>query len=244
MKHSFSDNPALSEQLFDLLDTVFPGVRQVAQNARALGASWESVSTPFIHFEQGRAVSHVGVIELSLVLLGQTVTVGSIHGVATHPDARRRGHFRRLMEEAIQYCAGRYETLILTTEHPEYFAPFGFRVVEEHLFMVKCGSAGGSDGFRLLDTQQAGDLALLHRLLEDRQAVSQVVGVVNEKAVFCFNEGSRPLHYAADLDVIVCLELEERRLKLFDIVGPKIPPLSSVLERIPQPLDEVVLATM
>lgn len=241
MRHSFSDNPALSERLFDLLDAVFPGVRQVARNARALGASWESVSTPFIHFEQGRAVSHVGVIELSLVLLGQTVTVGSIHGVATHPDVRRRGHFRRLMEEALEYCASRYETLILTTEHPEYFAPFGFRVVSEHLFTVKCDSAGGGDGFRLLDTRQASDLALLHRLLEARQAVSQVVGVVNEKAVFCFNEGSRLLHYAADLDVIVCMGLEETRLKLFDIVGPKIPPLARVLERIPRRLDEVAI---
>jgi predicted N-acetyltransferase YhbS len=241
MKYSFSDNPALSERLFDLLDTVFPGVRQVAQNARALGAPWESVSTPFIHFEQGRAIAHVGVIELSLVLLGRTVTVGSIHGVATHPEARRRGHFRRLMEEVLQYCAGRYETLMLTTEHPEYFAPFGFRVVKEHLFTVKCDSAGGSDGFRLLDTSQTGDIALLHRLLETRQAVSQVVGAVNEKAVFCFNEGSRPLHYAADLDVIACLELEEGRLKLFDIVGPKIPPLARVLERIPQRLDEAAI---
>jgi predicted N-acetyltransferase YhbS len=241
MKHSFSDNPALSERLFDLLDTVFPGVRQVAQNARALGAPWESVSTPFIHFEQGRAIAHVGVIELSLVLLGRTVTVGSIHGVATHPEARRRGHFRRLMEEVLQYCAGRYETLMLTTEHPEYFAPFGFRVVKEHLFTVKCDSAGGSDGFRLLDTSQTGDIALLHRLLETRQAVSQVVGAVNEKAVFCFNEGSRPLHYAADLDVTACLELEEGRLKLFDIVGPKIPPLARVLERIPQRLDEAAI---
>jgi predicted N-acetyltransferase YhbS len=241
MKYSFSDNPALSERLFDLLDTVFPGVRQVAQNARALGAPWESVSTPFIHFEQGRAIAHVGVIELSLVLLGRTVTVGSIHGVATHPEARRRGHFRRLMEEVLQYCAGRYETLMLTTEHPEYFAPFGFRVVKEHLFTVKCDSAGGSDGFRLLDTSQTGDIALLHRLLETRQAVSQVVGAVNEKAVFCFNEGSRPLHYAADLDVTACLELEEGRLKLFDIVGPKIPPLARVLERIPQRLDEAAI---
>jgi len=241
MKYSFSNDPALSERLFDLLDTVFPGLRQAAQNARALGAPWESVSTPFIRFEQGRAVSHVGVIELSLVLLGQTVTAGSIHGVATHPDARRCGHFRRLMEEVLRYCASRYKTLILTTEHPEYFAPFGFRIVKEHLFTVRCDSAGGRDGFRLLDPRQASDLALLHRLLEARQAVSQVVGVVNEKAVFCFNEGSRPLHYAEDLDVIVCLELEERGLKLFDIVGPKIPPLARVLERIPQRLEEVAI---
>ncbi|HSE99160.1 MAG TPA: GNAT family N-acetyltransferase, partial [Blastocatellia bacterium] len=145
MKYSFSNDPALSQKLFDLLDTVFPGVRQVAQNARALAASWESISTPFIHFEDDRAVSHVGVIELPLVLLGRTVRVGSIHGVATHPDYRRRGHFGRLIEEAIEYCAGRYETLILTTEHPEYFEPFGFRVVQEHLFTTG-GKSSDGDG--------------------------------------------------------------------------------------------------
>jgi hypothetical protein len=68
----------------------FPGVRQTAKNAAALGASWESASTPFLCFEQGRAVSHVGVIELSLVLLGHIARVGAVHGVATHPDFRRR----------------------------------------------------------------------------------------------------------------------------------------------------------
>ena len=239
MRRSFSEDPSLSERVFDLLDTVFPGVRRVAQNAAALGASWESVSTPFVHIEHGRAVSHVGVIELSLVLLGRIVTVGSVHGVATHPHARRRGHYRRLMEEVLEYCATRFETLILTTEHPEYFAPFGFRVVQEHLFTVKCDAVEGRDGFCVLDPSDAGDVALLQRLLQERQPVSQVVGVVNEKAVFCFNEGSRPLHYAPDLDVVVCLEMDARLLKLFDIVGPAVPPLVHVLERIPQRFDEV-----
>jgi predicted N-acetyltransferase YhbS len=241
MRRAFSDDPALSRQLFDLLDMVFPGVRRVAQNARELGAPWESASTPFLCFEDGRVVSHVGVIELTLVLLGRVVTVGAIHGVATHPRYRRRGYYRQLMEEVLRYCANRYEALILTTEHPEYFAAFGFRVVSEHLFTVRCDSTGGTGGFRRLNTRDAGDLALLHRLLETREPVSRVVGVVNEKAVFCFNEGSRPLQYAADLDVIACLEVEEARLKLFDLVGPTVPSLAAVLERIPQRLQEVAI---
>ncbi|MCI0339393.1 MAG: GNAT family N-acetyltransferase [Acidobacteria bacterium] len=241
MKLSFSDDPALSERLFDLLDAVFPGIRQVAQTARVLGASWESVSTPFICFEGDRAVSHVGVIELSLILMGRTVTVGSIHGVATHPDYRRRGFFRQIMKDVLQYCASSYETLILTTEHPEYFQLFGFRVVGEHLFTVRCETPGGAAGFRIINPQDDSDVALLHRLLETREPVSNVVGVVNEKAVFCFNEGWRPLYYSADLDVIVCLELEGTRLKLFDIVGPAVPSLAVLLERIPQRLDEVAI---
>lgn len=241
MKRSFSDDPTLSEPVFELLDIVFPGVQQVAQNARRLGAPWESVSTPFVHFEGGRVAAHVGVIELSLVLFGRNVAVGSIHGVATHPRCRRRGYYRQLMDEVLQHCASRYETVILTTEHPEYFEPFGFRVLQEHLFTVRCAATSGTEGFRLLDTHNAGDIALLRRLLETREPISQVVGVVNEKTVFCFNEGSRPLHYAADLDVIVCLELEGARLKLFDIVGPHLPSLAAVRDRIPQRLEEIAI---
>src|SRR5262247_2635180 len=119
MRRSFAEDPDFSKQLFDLLDSVFPGVREIAANAKALGASWESVSTPFVCVENGRLIAHVGVIELSLVLAGQVVKVGSIHGVATHPDYRRRGYYREAMEEALAYCANLYETLILTTEHPE-----------------------------------------------------------------------------------------------------------------------------
>jgi predicted N-acetyltransferase YhbS len=252
MRGSFADDPALFSRIFDLLDAVFPGIRGTAENVRRLGTSWESVSTPFVHFEGGRAVAHVGVIELRLVLLGQTVPVGSIHAVATHPLARRRGLYRRVMEEALAHCSGRYGTLVLTTEHPEYFEPFGFRHVREHYFACPPAPrlsmshrppprAGDGGGLRLLDTAQANDVELLHRLLATREPVSEVVGVVDERAVFCFNEGRRPLRYAPDLDVIVCMERHGTRLTLYDVVGPRIPALDLLLERVPEPISEVEL---
>jgi len=241
MKGSFSTDPTLSQHVFDLLDVVFPGVPQVAQNARALGASWESVSTPFVYHDGKRIISHVGVIEIPLALYGQIVRVGSIHAVATHPDSRRCGYYGQVMQEVLQHCEPRYETLILTTEHPEYFQPFGFRYVQEHLFTVKPRETGGRKGMRLMNRQEANDVALLHRLLETREPVSHVVGVVQEKAVFCFNEGSRPLHYVPELDVMVCLEIEGTRLKLFDVVGPKVPTLAALLEQVSQPIEEVAI---
>ena len=155
MQHSFSTDPTLGERLFDLLDTVFPGLRQVAANARALGAPWESVSTPFIVREGARVLSHVGVIELSLIVLGEKVTVGSIHGVATHPDCRRRGHYRQVVEESLRYCDQRYATQILTTEHPEYFESLaslrGLLPFTRPLF---CG--GSSEFFRGLPSANRG----------------------------------------------------------------------------------------
>jgi hypothetical protein len=238
-QYSFSDDPSLSRALFDLLDKVFPGVPRVAENARVLGAPWESVSTPFIRFEGGQPVSHVGVIELSLILMGRRKKVGSIHGVATHPGFRRQGYYGEAIRAALEYCAGRYETLILTTEHPEYFEPFGFRKVQEYLFQFTCETRKGKDELRQLDPHNESDIVLLHRLLETRTPVSNVVGVVDEKGVFCFNEGSRPLLYSAELDVVVCIELENSTLRVFDIVGPKLPRLSELLDRIPHSIEHI-----
>ena len=83
------------------------------------------------------------------------------------------------------------------------------------------------------------NVKLLHRLLETREPVSHILGIVKEKAVFCVNEGSNPLHYAEDLDVILCIEIENTKLKLFDLLGTKICTLEDILKRIPQPLTEV-----
>jgi len=50
VKCSFAEDPGLAGRLFDLLDVVFPGLRDHARRIAALGAPWESVSTPFVLF--------------------------------------------------------------------------------------------------------------------------------------------------------------------------------------------------
>ncbi|RJP78385.1 MAG: GNAT family N-acetyltransferase [Candidatus Zixiibacteriota bacterium] len=232
MQGNFTADPGLYEALFDLLDLVFPGLRQGAQEIRRLGIAWEAVSTPFVHFEHGKVVSHVGVIELPLVAMGRPVTVGSVHAVATHPDYRRRGYYDRRMRELLEYASGRWEALILTTEHPEYFTPFGFRHVPEQCFFQPV-NLGRSDRLRPLNLRDSADVVLLHRLLDTREPVSQVVGVGPEKAVFCFNEARRPLYYAESLDALICLEREDSALHLYDIVTPHLPALQDLAAVLP-----------
>ncbi|WP_208099111.1 GNAT family N-acetyltransferase [Nostoc sp. 106C] len=240
-KKSFAVDPSLSAKLFDLLEITFPGISSAAECGRKLGASWEAASTPFIRFDDDQATTHVGVVEIPMQIMGQRVTVGGIHAVATRQGFRRRGYYREVMNEVLEYCDQIYETLVLTTSQPEFYLPFGFRVVEEHIFKVKCSSTGSIDGWRTLDFADVEDLTLLHRLLETRVPVSNIVGVVEEKAVFLVNEGSRPLYYAKDLDAIACMEIEDTRLHLFDLVTTQIYPLQKILDRIPQPIEEVLI---
>ncbi len=242
-QRSFAEDPSISDRLFNLLEIVFPEIKisDAAQVGRTLGASWESASTPFIRLHDDVAISHVGVLEIPMQLMGQNITVGGIHAVCTHPEYRRRGYYREVMEEVLDYCENRYDTLVLTTAQPELYQPFGFRVVGEHIFIAKCDSAGGTDGFRLINTSDTNDVKLLHRLLEIREPVSNIVGIVNEKAVFCVNEGRNPLYYAPDLDVIICMEIKDTQLQLFDVVGTRICSLAEILERIPERIQEVAI---
>jgi GNAT superfamily N-acetyltransferase len=239
---SFAEDATLSDRLFNLLEIVFPEIKlsDAAQVGRILGASWESASTPFIRLHDNVAISHVGVLEIPMQLMGQNITVGGIHAVCTHPEFRRRGYYREIMEEVLDYCQCRYDTLVLTTAQPELYQPFGFRVVGEHIFIAKCDSVG-SQGLRLIDTSDTNDVKLLHRLLETREPVSNIVGIVNEKAVFCVNEGRNPLYYAPDLDVIICMEIKDTQLHLFDVVGTRICTLAEILERINIPIQEVTI---
>ncbi|MEH1808212.1 GNAT family N-acetyltransferase [Nostoc sp.] len=150
-KQSFSDDSSLSDKLFDLMEVIFPGISSLAECARKLGASWETASTPFIRFHDHIAITHVGVLKIPMQIMGQRLTVGGVHGVATRAEYRRRGYYREVMEEVLGYCDRLYETLVLTTPQPEFYLPFGFRVVEEHIFKVKCYPTSSTYSFRILD---------------------------------------------------------------------------------------------
>src|SRR6185295_16167795 len=67
---------------------VWPKILPAVALADSLGFSWAEVSTPFVHYAGDRAVAHVGVIELPLVIGGRQRMVASIHGVCTDPDHR------------------------------------------------------------------------------------------------------------------------------------------------------------
>jgi GNAT superfamily N-acetyltransferase len=239
-KQSYAHNPTLKRQVFYLLETCFPGITQAEHDSLPLGCPWEKTSTPFVYFQGEVAITHVGVIELPLVVMGQTVRVGGIHAVGTRPAFRRRGYYRQVMRTVLQYCAPRYDTLVLTTGQPALYEPFGFRVLPEHIFIAAASSRRRSPGFRPLQVDDRRDLQVLTRLLDTRQPVSHVLGVGREKAVFSFNARKLPLYYAADLDLIVAFTLAGTQLSLFDIVGSQIPSLDAILQRLSYHIDHIV----
>jgi GNAT superfamily N-acetyltransferase len=182
----YRDNPDLLRQIFELLDLAFPELSLSAQEraARPLGCHWEEISTPFVYWDGERPVSHVGVLEIPMVLEGREVRAGGVHAVCTHPDFRGRGLYKTLMSDVMRWCEGRYQTLVLTTSQPLLYEPFGFRVMPECRFRGVLPAAPAGQGMRKLDFGRARDVALLRRVLPDRAPVSLSLGIVREQAVF------------------------------------------------------------
>jgi hypothetical protein len=67
-----------------------------------------------------------------------------------------------------------------------------------------------------------------------------VLGTGPERAVWAFYEAGGVLRYSADLDCVVVAERAGGRLRLYDLVAERIPPVGAVLDRLGEPVDEVV----
>jgi predicted N-acetyltransferase YhbS len=244
-RRSFADDPALCDQVFDLLHTWLPALPRMRKRAERLRWRWEDVSTPFVHEQDGRVISHVGVLEMNLVCHGETRRVGGIHAVCTLEAERRRGLFRVLIEEALAHCEERYETVELSTENPEYYEPFGFRSVPEFRFLAEVGSPPGRNGFRRLRLDDAADLDRLEDLLRHRVPVSRTLSVASELDVFKFNEGSGDrLYLCEELELVAVIsradsETGPGQLVIDDLVAPELPELGEILARWPEPVREV-----
>ncbi len=238
-KRSWAEEPALCDAVFDLLGhwiEVLPAMRRAAER---LDWRWEDESTPFAIVEDGRVISHVGVLELPLVIAGREQVCAGIHAVCTLDSRRRQGLYRRVMEEVLDWCDARHETIELTTENPEYYEPFGFRRVPEHTFSARPAAPAGRGDLRALRLDDAADIALLNRLLDTREPVSHVLGS-RAPAVFKFNHGlAGGLSYSPGLDAVLVLQREDGRVTLDDVVAAELPSFGRLLDSIGSPLEEL-----
>jgi len=240
----YSD-PQMRQRVYELLDTAWPGISEKIRLASAAGAHWHEVSTPFVRFDGPRAISHAGVLEIPLVVDGESLTVAGVHAVCTHPDYRRRGYSRQVMEEALACCDARFKTAILTTDEPLLYTRYGFRVVPEHRFEAEVPRVQRrKSGFRKLSDASPADVALLRRLLRRRAPVSDVLGVLEAGEIFVINEilsrrRFERIHYAEDLDLVAVYEVTGRTLRLYDLVAADIPSLKAVVARVTADLDRV-----
>ncbi len=254
--HPVYENRDDRAALFGLLDRTWPGIARKLEVAARLGWRWDEVTTPFVSRERGTIVSHVGVLELPVRLGGRDLRIGGLHAVCTDPAHRRRGHYRRAMDEALSFVDARWRIVKLHTHQPELYQPFGFRLVPQHRFRLE--RRGGPGRGRSVSE---ADLPAVHDLLRRRMPVSEVFAARDEGWLFGIDEviatgGLDRLVIVEERQVdqlrpgeprteepkmLVVCEVVSGVLRVHDVVAAVLPTLDEVLAAAPAAFEAVEL---
>jgi predicted N-acetyltransferase YhbS len=98
---------------------------------------WRPKDLHFITEEDGRAVSHVGVLKTEVKAGGREVTVGGIGGVVTIPEAQGRRHVHAAMRRAADFLCGElgveFGMLFCLPRLAPFYARQGWQLIEEEV---------------------------------------------------------------------------------------------------------------
>lgn len=92
---------------------------------------------------EGRLVSRIAIIQRSINVGDQTVRIAGIGGVATHPDWRRNGFARRLLQASLDFIrstnAFDFSMLFCADEMIPYYGKSGYSQVHNPLYIWQKG---------------------------------------------------------------------------------------------------------
>ena len=225
-----------------LLEESFPGIKANIISCETLGFSWEA-SKLFIKEVNGKALSHVALVECPMLIEGQWYKIGALHGICTQADSRGNGLATELTKEALQWSKGRCDIVLLFTEIPAFYEKLSFQQIKEHRFHLRRSCPKGSHVLRPVIAPQDNELFL--RCFREREPISNRLWIKDNGLIASFNTlfATYPTYWSVDysstIDGLISYQLKDKTLHLFDIVASKMPPLDVILNHLPAEVDAI-----
>ncbi len=202
---------------------------------------------PFSFFHEGQVVANVSASAMNLTIEGREHPAVQIGTVASDPEFRQCGLIRTLMQKAHEYWAPARSIFFLFANEtaPTFYQQFGYRPVMEYRFSSTAPAyTSPRVPARRLNIGRRADRELLHRLAEERIAVSQRVGVFRQSWLLLFHAAvlhRQHLYYLDDLDVAIIADSSGDTLHLIDVIGRRIPSFAEIYPAIGTPQTEKVV---
>jgi GNAT superfamily N-acetyltransferase len=241
MLASYINDPTLFDRCISLIDSIFPGIKKVAQRGMQFQARWDRASMPFIAEDKGAVIAHLGILPIDMMLDGRLHHIGALHGICVQESYRGRGIFKKLMHEAMNYVHDHFDSAILFTNKTHLYEKYGFRVMDEYDFLLDYRHPEKPvSTTRQLMLENERDLRLLQDLLSDHLPVSLEASVVNEKTIFVLDNLDRKILYSEALQAILVYEIKEGSLFFRDILSRQQHSLLDIIDAIPDAFDRIV----
>lgn len=205
---------------------------------------WDDHYRPFSYFDDSHLVSSVCIYTMDMLVQGKRCRVAQISGVGTIPEYRRQGLSFDLTQKAIDWACDNHDFFYLFAddEAHRFYEKCGFKQVDEYKTSVSVTGRVALPGTVKLSTDQKDQLDLICKVACNREFISDVFGVANNKLFmfWCLYSLGNYINYIPDLDVLVLYKREHGLLTVFDIVGTKIPTFSKLYPYISDENDKTV----
>lgn len=193
---------------------------------------WDERYRPFSLFEGDRVVSSVCLYSMDMVVGGRRMKLSQISGVGTLPEFRRKGLNRKLTRLALEWAKPDHQGTFLFADDDaiEFYAKCGFQSVPEILTVLPVAPPAPKPGLRQLDVDRPEDLAMIFALASERVPVSDRLGTLNPHLLMfhALYTLRKCAYHLPALDLVVFFHREAHRLRVFDIVGRRIPPFAEL----------------
>lgn len=230
LRQDYFGDPSAWKGLVDLLQDTF----SIDVDLQASFGGPDPSSMPSGYFDaDGRCVANFSAFSMPLVINGRSVKAAGYQSGAVRPEWRERGLYRDLMQRVFARTeAEGFELDILLTDKPGLYERYGFRILQQHVFVARVPKPQKSDvAARLLSLEVPDDLRLIKTLLQNRQPVSARFAVVRQMEMFllnaCFNPAIR-LSALGD-EAVVAWMFDGATFWLLDVAGTAIPSLATIL---------------
>ncbi|MEZ5278149.1 MAG: GNAT family N-acetyltransferase [Opitutaceae bacterium] len=218
--HGFYRQEHLAQPFFELQRMIFPGLDLAW--ARDNGFLSPEV-VPFGLFENGRALSILNATTSNIVIRDHTIRAVQLGTVATHPEFRKTGLSRLLINKVFDRYRDSTDIVFLYANDQvlDFYPKLGFeRVLETHFSMPVRDYPANS--FRRLDPKKPQDRETIFRSFDRRVSLSGACGVEDYRLLakwYALTFFADNLWYHEDTDVLIVASIEDRSILVHDVVS-------------------------
>ena len=171
-------------------------------------------------------VAGIGVYETLLYIDGRVIKAAQLGCVGVHPDYRKRGLSRLLMEAVFKRYRDRVDFIYLFTgqDNRDFYPLFGFKNHPMQQFSINTVCMNASAAARLLDMNEQADFELLLKVARSRYERDNPIGIRDFSGVLAWRVlgmANEQKHYLPEQDAIVISRNKENTIEIVDVISSR-----------------------
>lgn len=230
----YRDNDTYREMLFEFIKSVYPWADFRSWFERGW---WADEYCPYSIVEDCKIISNVSVSAMKVVLNGRTINAAQFGTVGTIEEGRGRGLSRKLMEHAMAQYDDRVDLMFLFANDDvvEFYPKFGFREIDEHLFVQKSRIPKGTGTARRLSLESSDDVKLIEGLLAGRKPLTKRFGAEDYAFITTWhllNLFPKSIYWVEEAGAVVIATFKDGVAKVWDVISRSNVDIDSLLSSV------------